>query len=82
MSDIFKVKLSQRLPRDKYKLNLVVPKYNQVTSGAKNLKIYGPKMGISLPYHLKTQQMWMFQNYKQKLVWSFFVVVQNALINI
>ena len=53
MSDIFKEKLSQELPIDEYKLNLDIPKWNQVTFGTKTLKVYGPKIWNPLPYHIK-----------------------------
>ena len=38
--------MPQRLPRDKYKPNLVISKCNQVTFGAKILKFIGKKSGI------------------------------------
>ena len=49
MNDIFKEKMSKRLPRDKYKLNLDIPKWNQVTFGAKILKVYRSTICNSLP---------------------------------
>ena len=39
--NIFKVKMPQRLPRDKYNLNLDIPWWNQITFGVKSLKVYG-----------------------------------------
>ena len=56
MNELFKVKQTQRPVRDKYKLNLETPKWNQVTFGAKSLKIYGPKMWNNLPYHIKSSE--------------------------
>ena len=56
MNEIFKVKQTQRPVREKYKLNLEIPKWNQVTFGAKSLKIYGPKMWNNLPYHIKSSE--------------------------
>ena len=41
MKNIFKVKENKRLVREQYKLNLETPKWNQVTFGAKGLKVYG-----------------------------------------
>ena len=32
---------------------LDIPKWNQVTFGGKQLKVYGPKIWIPLPYHIK-----------------------------
>ena len=44
MNNIFKVKGNKRLIRKKYKLNLETPESNQVTMGAKSLKVYGVKV--------------------------------------
>ena len=38
------MKMPQRLPRDKYKLNLDILIWNQVTFGAKSLKVSGSKI--------------------------------------
>ena len=56
MNNIFKVKENKRLVREQYKLNLETPKWNQVTFGAKSLKVYGPKVWNSLPFHIKTSK--------------------------
>ena len=56
MNNIFKGKENKRLVREQYKLNLETPEWNQVTFGAKNVKLYGPKVWNSLPFiskHLK-----------------------------
>ena len=54
MNDIFKLKNTDILTRGKYKLNLEIPKPNQATFGARNLRSYGPKIWNALPYHIKT----------------------------
>ena len=54
MNDIFKLRNSDRLTREKYKLNLEIPKLNQTTFGTKSLRSYDPKIRNSLPYHIKT----------------------------
>ena len=56
MNNIFKVKENKRLVREQYKLNLETPKWNQVTFGAKSLKVYGPKVWNSPPFHIKTSE--------------------------
>ena len=53
MNDIFKLKINGREVRDKYKLNLDIPKWNQKTFGYKSLKVLCPKIWNSLPYHVK-----------------------------
>ena len=56
MNNIFKVKENKRLVREQYKLNLETPEWNQVTFGTKILKVYGPKVWNSLPFHIKTSE--------------------------
>ena len=34
--------------------NLHIPVHNQVTSGRKSLRVFGPKVWNSLPYHIKS----------------------------
>ena len=54
MNNIFKLKINGREFRDKYKLNLDIPKWNQRTFGYKSLKVLGPKIWNNLPYHVKS----------------------------
>ena len=51
---IFKIRNTDRITREKYKLNLEIPKPNQGTVGTKTLRSYGPKIWNALPYHIKT----------------------------
>ena len=53
MNNIFKLKINGIEVRDKYKLNLDIPKWNQRTFGYKSLKVLGPKIWNNLPYHVK-----------------------------
>ena len=54
MNDIFKLRNTGRLTREKYKLNLEIPKPNQAVFGTRSLRSYGPKIWNALPYHIKT----------------------------
>ena len=54
MNDNFKLKINRREVRDKYKLNLDIPKWNQRTLNYKSLKAVGPKIWNNLPYHIKS----------------------------
>ena len=54
MNDIFKLRNTDRLTREKYKLNLEILKPNQVTFGTRSLRSYGPKIQNALPDHIKT----------------------------
>ena len=42
MKEIFKLRQTDRQVREKYKLNLDIPSYNQVTFGRKALTFLGP----------------------------------------
>ena len=44
MSNVFKLRNTDRLTREKYKLNLEIPKPNQATFGTIRLKSYGPEI--------------------------------------
>ena len=44
MNNIFKLKINGKEVRDKYKLNLHIPKWNQRTFCYKSLKVLGPKI--------------------------------------
>ena len=53
MNDIFKLINTDRLIREKYKLNLENPKPNQATFETRNLRSYSLKIWNALPYHTK-----------------------------
>ena len=68
--NIFKLKMNEvhRQVRDKYKLNLDIPKWNQKTFSYKSLKVLGPKIWNNLPYHVKSSENpWYFQKSAKKL---------------
>ena len=54
MNDIFKLKNTDRLTREKDKPNPEISKPNQATFGTRSLWSYGPKIWNALPYHIKT----------------------------
>ena len=56
MNNIFKLKINDRGVRDKYKLNLDIPKWNQKTFGYKILMVLGPKFWNNLPYSFKSSE--------------------------
>ena len=53
---IFESRETNRNVCEKYRLNLNIPNYNQVTFGKKSLIIFGPKIWNSLPYHIKSSK--------------------------
>ena len=56
MNSIFKLKINGREVRDKYKLNLDMPKWNQKTFGYKSFRVLGPKIWNNLPYYVKCSE--------------------------
>ena len=54
MRDLVSLKETSRLVREKYMLNLNIPVHNQVSFGSKSLRVFGPKVWKSLPYHIKS----------------------------
>ena len=56
MKQIFELRETNRNVREKYRLNLNIPNYNQVTFGKKSLRIFGPKIWNSLLYHIKSSK--------------------------
>ena len=61
LNDIFKLRNTDRLTREKYKLNLEIPKPNQATFEARSLRSYGPKIWNALPYHIKILRKYEFK---------------------
>ena len=56
LNNIFEVKENKRLVSEQYKLNLETSEWNQVTFGAKSLKVYRPKVWNNLSFHIKTSE--------------------------
>ena len=51
MNDTFKLRNTDRLTREKYKLHLGIPKPNQTLFETRNLRSDGSKIWNALPYH-------------------------------
>ena len=54
MKQFFQLRETNRTVQNQCKLNLIVPKVNQVSYGKKSLGFYGPKIWKFLPIHVKT----------------------------
>ena len=68
MKQIFDLVETNKSVREKYRLNLNIPNYNQVTFGKKSLRIFGAKIWNTLSYHTKSS----------KNLESFKVVIKNT----
>ena len=63
MREIFETRKTKRAVRERYKINLEIPRVNQASFGTKSLRFYGPKIWNSLPYHIKsTENLLCFKN--------------------
>ena len=56
MKNLFKFRKTNRVQREQYKLNLEIPKSNQVSSGTKRLRIQGPTVWNALPFRIKWKE--------------------------
>ena len=56
MKQIFELRETNRNVREKHRLNLNIPNYNQVTFGKKNLRIFRLKIWNSFLYHIKSSK--------------------------
>ena len=56
MRDLFSLRRTSRLAREKYILNLNITVHNQVTFGNKSLIVFGLNVWNSLPYHIKSSE--------------------------
>ena len=56
MKKIFEMKKNNRVTRNRYKLNLYIPRTNQVTFGTNSLKSYDPEVWNALHFIIKTAE--------------------------
>ena len=56
VKDSFKLRMTNRQTREEYKLNLEIPKSNQIRFGTKSLRYLSRKVWNSLPYHIKSSE--------------------------
>ena len=56
MKNIFEMETNNQIVREKHKLNLNIPRTNQVKFGTNSLKSYGPKIWNALPFSIKTAE--------------------------
>ena len=64
LKNIFLSREIERPVQNKYKLNLAIPKRNQVKFGFKSLKYLGPTIWNTLPHHIKSSKN--LKNLKKK----------------
>ena len=56
MKNLFEVPKTNGTQREQYKLNLEIPKSDQVSFGTKSLCIQGPRVWNALPFHNKSKE--------------------------
>ena len=80
LKEIFSLMQTDRPVQEKYKLNLDIPSYNQVSFSSSNqaLTFFGTKTWNSLPYHIKSaENLASFKTMINKPVAVKFVVRSN-----
>ena len=63
MKKLFKVGKKNRAQREHYKLDLEIPKSNQVSFGTKSLHIQGSRVWNALPSHIESKEIFQTFNY-------------------
>ena len=56
MKNLFKVHKTNRAQKERYKLNLEIPRSNQVCFSTKSLHTQVPRVWNALPFHIKSKQ--------------------------
>ena len=56
MNESFRLRVTNRAVRSQYRLNLDIPKVNQLSFGNKCIRCFGPKIWNSLPPHIKSRE--------------------------
>ena len=56
MRDLIKLRFTTRPVREKYKINMIIPEFNQVSCGKKSLRTLGPKLWNNLPHHVESSE--------------------------
>ena len=56
MNEIFRLRVTNRIVRSQYRLDLDIPIVNQVSFGNKSIRSFGPKIWNSLPPHIKSSE--------------------------
>ena len=54
--DLFRLLLTNRPVHEKYRMNMIIPEFNQISYGKKSLRIFDLKLWNSLPYHIKSSE--------------------------
>ena len=80
MKNLFKVRKTNRAQREQYKLNLEIPKSNQVSFGPKSLRIQGPRVWNALPFHIKSKENLQTFKYVIKF-WGGLTCICNICLN-
>ena len=56
MRGLFSLRETSRPVPEKYMLNLNIPVHSPATFRSKSLRVFGPKVWNSLPYHIKSSE--------------------------
>ena len=62
IKNLFKVRKTNRTQREQYKLNLEMPKSNQVSFGTKSLHMQCSRVWNASPFHIKVKEIFRLLN--------------------
>ena len=74
----FETRKTKRAVRERYKINLEIPRVNQALFGTKSPRFYGPKIWNSIPYYIKSAESSYVLKISSKAGMVHFVVVKSA----
>ena len=77
MREPFKLRFTNRPVREKYKMNMIIPDFNQVSYGKKSLRTFAPKLWNSLPYHIKSSEN--LESFKRTIFFNYFFFNWDSL---
>ena len=82
MKYLFKLRLTNNPVREKYRMNLIITGFNQVSYGKKSLIIFSPKIWNSLSYHIKpSENLESFKRKNKQWNWERWVCLKLYLIS-
>ena len=79
MNEIFTLRVTDRMVRSQYRLNLDIPIVNRISFGNKSIRSFGPKIWNSLPPHIKScENLEIFKRVKKKTGMALLVIAEYA----
>ena len=78
MKNLFKARKTNRAQIQQYKLNLEIPKFNQVSFSTKRLRTQGPRVWNALTFHIKSKDN--LQAFKDVIIFILILIFRPLFI--